>query len=50
VLATLRPKITVLRGTTLADADAIHRQIHQFCFIARSVNFPVEYEAEYVEE
>lgn len=50
VHATLRPKIRVQRGTVLAGADAIHREVHQYCFIARSVNFPVEYEATYVEE
>lgn len=50
ILATLRPKIRVQRGTVLEDADAIHRQVHQYCFIARSVNFPLEYEATYVEE
>lgn len=49
VLATLRPTIRVRRGTDLASADAIHRQIHQYCFIARSVNFPVECAATYVE-
>lgn len=50
VLATLHPKIRVRRGADLAIADAIHRQIHQYCFIARSVNFPVECEATYIEQ
>lgn len=50
VLVTLRPKIRVRRGTALATADSIHAQVHQYCFIARSVNFPLEYEAAYVEE
>ena len=48
--ATLRPIIRVRRGTDLASAEAIHREIHQYCFIARSVNFPVEYEAKCIEE
>ena len=47
--ATLRPKITVERGADLARADAIHGDIHTYCFIARSVNFPVRFEATYVE-
>jgi organic hydroperoxide reductase OsmC/OhrA len=47
--ATLRPVITVPAGTDLTEADAIHRQIHKVCFIARSVNFPVSYEATYLE-
>lgn len=47
--ATLRPKITVPAGTDIAKADAIHGEIHKVCYIARSVNFPVKFEAEYVE-
>lgn len=47
--ATLRPSIHVPTGTDLAKADAIHQEIHTFCFIARSVNFPVAYEASYLE-
>lgn len=47
--ATLRPKITVERGADLVRADAIHGEIHEFCFIARSVNFPVRFEATYEE-
>ena len=49
VNATLRPTITVAEGTDLAAADAIHGRIHAHCFIARSVNFPVDYAATYVE-
>jgi organic hydroperoxide reductase OsmC/OhrA len=47
--ATLRPTITVRAGADLAVADAIHARIHAHCFIARSVNFPVEYRATYRE-
>ena len=47
--ATLRPRITVPKGTDLGRADAIHHQIHKTCFIARSVNFPVDYAASYTE-
>lgn len=39
ISATLRPKITVLPGTDLDAAAAIHQQIHHVCFIARSVIF-----------
>jgi organic hydroperoxide reductase OsmC/OhrA len=46
---TLRPKITVERGADLVRADAIHGEIHTWCFIARSVNFPVRFEATYAE-
>jgi organic hydroperoxide reductase OsmC/OhrA len=45
VSATLRPEITVNPGTDLLEADAIHHRIHYKCFIARSVNFPINYEA-----
>ena len=47
--ATLRPAIHVPKGTDIAKADTIHHEIHTYCFIARSVNFPVAYEASYVE-
>ena len=47
--ATLHPTIRVRRGTDLAKADALHREVHHYCFIARSLNFPVEYAATYVE-
>jgi organic hydroperoxide reductase OsmC/OhrA len=49
VRAVLRPKIRVERGADLAKADALHKAVHDFCFIARSVNFPVSYEASYLE-
>ncbi len=45
--ATLRPHIVLKAGDNAAKADAIHHEIHKYCFIARSVNFPVSYEATY---
>jgi organic hydroperoxide reductase OsmC/OhrA len=45
--ATLRPHIVVRAGCDLAAADAIHDRIHEYCFIARSVAFPLSYEATY---
>jgi organic hydroperoxide reductase OsmC/OhrA len=47
--ATLKPRIEVKSGADLKRAEAIHHEIHQFCFIARSVNFPVSYEPEFIE-
>ncbi|MFW7340341.1 OsmC family protein [Pollutimonas sp. H1-120] len=44
ISVTLRPKITLRAGSDMAAAHAIHDRIHEVCFIARSVNFPVEYE------
>jgi organic hydroperoxide reductase OsmC/OhrA len=49
VRVTLRPVVTVLPGADRAKALALHDQAHHMCFIARSVNFPVETEAELVE-
>ncbi len=47
--AVLRPTITLAQGADLVKADALHREVHHFCFIARSVNFPIAYEARYLE-
>lgn len=47
--ATLRPTIQVARGTDLVKADALHHEVGQYCFIARSVNFPIDHEATYLE-
>jgi Predicted redox protein, regulator of disulfide bond formation len=44
VKAVLRPRIVVKPGADLAVAEAIHHRIHEVCFIARSVAFPVEIE------
>jgi len=45
--AILKPHIVLRPGSDLTKADAIHHRIHEVCFIARSVNFPVSYEASY---
>ncbi|MGB7285611.1 MAG: OsmC family protein [Salaquimonas sp.] len=41
---TLRPIIGITKGSDLEKAYTLHNEIHQYCFIARSVNFPVNYE------
>jgi len=46
--AVLRPTITVAKGTDTLRADALHHDVHNYCFIARSVNFPVRYEPTYL--
>lgn len=46
---TLRPRVTVAKGTDLADAMSIHEKAHANCFIANSVNFPVTHVAEIIE-
>ncbi|MGB3280128.1 MAG: OsmC family protein [Pseudorhodobacter sp.] len=47
--ATLKPKIEIEAGGDVARAKAIHHEIHKYCFIARSVNFPVSYDVEIIE-
>jgi organic hydroperoxide reductase OsmC/OhrA len=47
--AQLRPKVTVARGTDLAEALAMHAKAHEYCFVANSVNFPVANAPEIVE-
>jgi organic hydroperoxide reductase OsmC/OhrA len=49
IRAVLRPKISVEPGTDLVKADSLHQEVHHYCFIARSVNFPITYEASYTE-
>lgn len=44
---TLRPKVTVVSGD-LANAQTLHHEAHAKCFIANSVNFPVDHQAEIV--
>ncbi|MFK7963301.1 MAG: OsmC family protein [Burkholderiaceae bacterium] len=45
--AILRPRITLTGASDAQEADAIHQRIHEVCFIARSVNFPISIEASY---
>ena len=40
----LRPTVTLNAGSDEATAMALHEKAHHLCFIARSVNFPVECE------
>ncbi|CAH2602791.1 OsmC/Ohr family protein [Rhodovastum atsumiense] len=40
----LRPRVTLAAGADRARAEALHHKAHEMCFIARSVNFPVEHQ------
>ncbi len=40
----LHPHVTLAAGADKARAEALHTTAHAMCFIARSVNFPVEYQ------
>lgn len=39
----LRPDVTLAAGSDVARAEALHHAAHAKCFIANSVNFPVEH-------
>ena len=41
----LRPRAVITDSARIADAMALHPRAHEWCFIARSVNFPVQHEA-----
>lgn len=43
--AMLHPQVTIVDSDKLERAKALHAQAHTGCFIASSVNFPVENEA-----
>lgn len=43
--ATLRPHVTVARPEMVEHATRLHAQAAEYCFIAASVNFPVNHEA-----
>jgi organic hydroperoxide reductase OsmC/OhrA len=47
--ARLRPQIVVGKVADLKLAADLHFEVHKFCFIARSVNFPVTYEPSFEE-
>jgi organic hydroperoxide reductase OsmC/OhrA len=44
----LHPKVTVAAGSDTAKAMELHHKAHALCFIANSVNFPVENKAEII--
>ena len=40
----LHPRVTVAPGSDAEKAKELHHEAHRICFVANSVNFPVEYE------
>jgi organic hydroperoxide reductase OsmC/OhrA len=40
----LRPEVTIAAGSDVDKARALHAEAHTKCFIANSVNFPVEHQ------
>jgi len=49
VRVVLRPGVKIAAGDDRAKALALHNQAHHLCFIARSVNFPVDVAPEIIE-
>lgn len=43
---TLRPRVILAPESDPVRAQSLHAEAHHFCFIAASVNFPVQVEAE----
>ena len=39
---TLRPRMVITDASRIADAARLHEEAHHGCFIAQSVNFPVD--------
>jgi organic hydroperoxide reductase OsmC/OhrA len=44
VLAVLRPRMVITDAARIVEAVALHDRAHGFCFLARSVVFPVKHE------
>jgi len=40
---TLRPVVTVADPSMIGTANALHKEANKFCFIAKSLNFPVHH-------
>jgi organic hydroperoxide reductase OsmC/OhrA len=40
----LRPQMRITDGARAAEVAAIHDRVHELCFLARSMRFPVEHE------
>ena len=38
----LQPKVTLAAGANVEAAEKLHHKAHEMCFIARSLNFPIE--------
>jgi len=45
VEVTLRPRVTIEVGGDVALAKSLHDRAHHLCYVANSVNFPVQCEA-----
>lgn len=41
---TLHPTVTITAGSDASLAEALHHRVADYCFIARSINTPIEHE------
>lgn len=41
---TVRPRVVITDAQRVTEAIALHDRVGEFCFIARSVNFPIHHE------
>jgi organic hydroperoxide reductase OsmC/OhrA len=48
VRVTLHPRMTITEAARTDDAIALHHKARELCWLARSVNFPVEHEPQVV--
>lgn len=46
VIVALRPRVTISSDSDAGRAERLHQNANALCFIAKSVNFPVEHQAE----
>jgi organic hydroperoxide reductase OsmC/OhrA len=49
VRVVLKPAVKIAAGNDRAKALALHSEAHRYCFIARSVKFPVDIAPEIME-
>jgi len=42
----LRPEVTVTNAEMIEKARALHSEVHKFCCLARSLNFPIHHQPE----
>jgi len=45
---TLHPRVTVREQAMVEKAKSLHQEAHRMCFIARSINFPLDHKPEVI--
>ncbi|MCH5596885.1 OsmC family protein [Niabella ginsengisoli] len=48
ISVTLKPIVTITEEAMLPKAEELHKEANKFCFIANSLNFVVEHQAEII--